>query len=143
MENVQKRVVGAYMNKFQDPGKMFNSETNLNNFLMNNENMREIMATIDGEKDREGGKEKRTDRDREKDRDRVKEGYGDKFVSSDPVIAGLFKELQSIKKVLVKKIVEFQFLARECRGAGKGGAGECNVGVKCILMLCNVQCNVL
>ena len=113
------------MNKFQDPGKMFNSETNLNNFLMNNENMREIMATIDGEKDREGGKEKGDrEKDTDKDRDRVKEGYGDKFVSSDPVIAGLFKELLSIKKVLVKKIVEFQSLARECRGAGKGGAGE-------------------
>jgi hypothetical protein len=119
---VQKRVTSAYLNKFQETGKTFNSENNLNNFLTNNENMREIMDTIEIEREKDNEREK--DREKEKELGREREGYVERFVSPDPLINSLYKELSSIMKVLVKKIVDYQSLARDCRGAGRGGNGK-------------------
>ena len=80
------------MNKFQDAAKVFNSETNLNNFMINNENMKDIIDNIEAEK----GKEK------EKEKDNFQEAP-----ISNPTINNLFKELNSIMKVLIKKIIDF------------------------------------
>ena len=91
------------MNKFQDAAKVFNSETNLNNFMINNENMKDIIDNIEKEKE--------------------KESFQDTPILN-PTINNLFKELNSITKVLIKKIIDFQALGRDCRGAGKGGIGE-------------------
>lgn len=109
IENIQKKVTSAYMNKFQDAPKVFNSETNLNNFMINNENMKDIIENIEGEK--------------EKDKEREKDILFDTLIPN-PAIKNLYKELNSIMKVLVKKIIDFQSLGRDCRGAGKGGVGE-------------------
>jgi hypothetical protein len=115
---VQKRVTSAYLNKFQETGKSFNSENNLNNFLTNNENMRDIMATIEIER------EKDIEREKENELGREPKGSVERFVSPDPLINSLYKELSSIMKVLVKKIVDYQALAKDCRGAGRGGNGK-------------------
>lgn len=132
VENVQKRIVSTYMNKFQDTGKMFNSEANLNNFLTNNEYMREILSSIENEK----GKEKsNVDKDKEKDKDsetrkeKETEKSPDKFYSTDPTLNSLYRELTSIMKVLIKKITDYQALARDCRGSSKGGVGKSNVSI--------------
>ena len=109
IENIQKKVTSAYMNKFQDAPKVFNSETNLNNFMINNENIKDIIENIEGEK--------------EKDKEREKDIFFDTLIPN-PAIKYLYKELNSIMKVLVKKIIDFQSLGRDCRGAGKGGVGE-------------------
>jgi AAA lid domain len=122
VENVQKRVTSAYLNKFQETGKMFNSETNLNNFLTNNENMRDIMATIEIEREKDIERDK--EKEKEKDLGKEREGYVERFLSPDPMINSLYKELSSIMKVLVKKIVDYQALAKDCRGSGRGGNGE-------------------
>ena len=110
IESIQKKVTNAYMNKFQDAAKVFNSETNLNNFMINNENMKDIIDNIEAEK----GKEKEKDNFQE-------------APISNPTINNLFKELNSIMKVLIKKIIDFQALGRDCRGAGKGGIGELSI----------------
>lgn len=118
------------MNKFQDTGKMFNSEANLNNFLTNNEYMREILSSIENEKgkdksnavDKDKEKEKESESDLKKEKEIEK--TGDKFVSSDPALNSLYRELTSIMKVLIKKITDYQALARDCRGSSKGGVGE-------------------
>jgi polyribonucleotide nucleotidyltransferase len=119
---VQKRVTSAYLNKFQETGKTFNSENNLNNFLTNNENMREIMATIEIEREKDVEREK--EKEKENELGREPKGYIERFVSPDPLINSLYKELSSIMKVLVKKIVDYQALAKDCRGAGRGGNGK-------------------
>ena len=135
------------MNKFQDTGKMFNSEANLNNFLTNNEYMREILSSIESEKgkdksnavdkDREKEKEKEFDLKKEKEKDIEK--TGDKFVSSDPALNSLYRELTSIMKVLIKKITDYQALARDCRGSSKGGVGESiNLSIQQSLLTCPV-----
>lgn len=130
VENVQKRIVSTYMNKFQDTGKMFNSEANLNNFLTNNEYMREIFSSIENEKGKDKNNTVGKDKDKEKEKEidlkkeKEVEKTGDKFVSSDPTLNSLYRELTSIMKVLIKKITDYQALARDCRGSSKGGVGE-------------------
>jgi hypothetical protein len=121
------------MNKFQDTGKMFNSEANLNNFLTNNEYMREILSSIENEKGKE--KSNAVDKDKEKDREndtkkeKETEKSPDKFYSTDPTLNSLYRELTSIMKVLIKKITDYQALARDCRGSSKGGVGTSNVSI--------------
>ena len=116
------------MNKFQDTGKMFNSEANLNNFLTNNEYMREILSSIENEKgkDKSNAVDKEKDNNKENDsrKDKEVEKTSDKFISSDPTLNSLYRELTSIMKVLIKKITDYQALARDCRGSSKGGVGE-------------------
>lgn len=118
------------MNKFQDTGKMFNSEANLSNFLTNNEYMREILSSIENEKGKDKNNTVDKDKDKEKDKEidlkkeKEIEKTGDKFISSDPTLNSLYRELTSIMKVLIKKITDYQALARDCRGSSKGGVGE-------------------
>lgn len=113
------------MNKFQDTSKMFNSEANLNNFLTNNEYMREILSSIESEKGKEKSNAVDKDKDRESDTRKEKESEKspDKFSSTDPSLNSLYRELTSIMKVLIKKITDYQALARDCRGSSKGGVG--------------------
>lgn len=80
------------------------------------------MATIEIERERDVEREKEKEKEKELGRDR--ETYVERFVSPDPLINNLYKELSSIMKVLVKKIVDYQALAKDCRGAGRGGNGE-------------------
>ena len=49
VENIQKKITNAYMNKLQDAAKIFNSEVNLNNFMTNNEGMKEIIESVESE----------------------------------------------------------------------------------------------
>lgn len=121
------------MNKFQDTGKMFNSEANLNNFLTNNEYMREILSSIESEKGKEKSnavdKEKEKDKEYDTRKEKETEKSPDKFHSTDPTLNSLYRELTSIMKVLIKKITDYQALARDCRGSSKGGVGKSNVSI--------------
>lgn len=76
------------------------------------------MATIEIER------EKDVEREKERELGRDREASTERFFSPDPLINGLYKELSSIMKVLVKKIVDYQALAKDCRGAGRGGNGK-------------------
>ena len=116
MENIQKKVTSAYMTGFQDPAKVFNSAVNLNNFMINNEGMKEIIESVEIENKKE----------EEKDKDHGEKESSFNTLSLNPLINSLSKELISIMKVLISKIVDFQALGRDCRGSGRGGVGEEN-----------------
>ena len=106
------------MNKFQDAAKIFNSEVNLNNFMTNNEGMKEIIESVEIEKEKEKEKEKDKNLNNENSQEKEKEN-----ISDNPIVSNLYRELNSISKVLIKKVIEFQTLGRDCRGCGKGGVG--------------------
>ena len=116
---------------------MFNSEANLNNFLTNNEYMREILSSIENEKGRDkiNSADKEKDKDNDSRKEKEVEKSSDKFITSDPILNSLYRELTSIRNVLIKKITDYQALARDCRGSSKGGVGELIICPKRIMYL--------